>query len=362
VTRVLVVDDSAVVRQTLGALLSPDAGFEVETAADPLIALEKMKRVRPQVIVLDLEMPRMDGLTFLRQIARWERPVPVVVCSGLRGRGSEAAMAALESGAVAVVEKPRLGVREFLFESALMLQDTIRGAAQARVRRRVAPVPARPRLTADAVLPLARSTAAPNAQPLIALGASTGGTEALLELLAPLPAETPAVLVVQHMPEGFTRAFAERLDRSCRLAVKEAEDGDRVLPGHVLLAPGDRHMILRCRAGGYFVEVSDGPLVSRHRPSVDVLFRSVAQAAGANAVGVILTGMGDDGAAGLAEMKQAGALTLAQDEKTSIVFGMPKEAIRRGAVDEVLPLDRLAWGVLRRVQSLAAASASDRRP
>jgi two-component system chemotaxis response regulator CheB len=265
-------------------------------------------------------------------------------------------MAALESGAVAVVEKPRLGVREFLFESALMLQDTIRGAALARVRRRAAPLPVRPKLTADAVLPRARSAGAPNAQVLIALGASTGGTEALRELLAPLPADTPAVLVVQHMPEGFTRAFAERLGRSCRLAVKEAEDGDRVRPGHVLVAPGNRHMIVRRQAGGYVVEVADGPLVSRHRPSVDVLFRSLAQAAGARAVGVILTGMGDDGAAGLAEMKQAGAITLAQDERTSVVFGMPKEAIRRGVVDEVLPLDQLAWGVLRRVQGLMAGS------
>jgi len=341
-TRVLVVDDSAVVRQTVTAVLTQQGGFEVLAAGDAILAREKMQRFRPDVIVLDLELPRLHGLDFLRELMRAERPVPVVVCSGRRGTE---VMKALEQGAVAVVEKPRLGVRDFLFESALRLADTVRGAAQAQLRTRH-PLVAAPRLGADVILPARQAPARLQTDRVIALGASTGGTEALRALLSALPAAAPALLVVQHMPEGFTKAFAARLHTACAIEVKEAEDGDRVGPGRALIAPGDRHMILRRRGSEYHVELSDGPLVSRHRPSVDVLFRSVAQAAGANGVGVILTGMGDDGADGLCEMKDAGALTLAQDERTCVVFGMPREAIARGAVDQTLPLEQLAAAAL----------------
>jgi two-component system chemotaxis response regulator CheB len=342
---VLVVDDSAVVRQVATSVLSRDGELNVTAAADPLIALDKMRKARPDVILLDLEMPRMDGLTFLHRLMAAD-PIPVVVCSGLTGEGSEAAMQALEAGAVAVVTKPKLGVRDFLEDSAILLTDTVRGAARARVRRRARPMAPPPRLSADAILP--RKTGAPGAAPgrVVAVGASTGGTEALRALLEPLPPDAPGVVVVQHMPELFTAAFARRLDQTCRVAVKEAATGDAVLDGRVLIAPGNRHTLLRRAQGRLIVEVTDGPLVSRHRPSVDVLFRSVAGTAGPNALGVILTGMGDDGATGLLEMKQAGATTVAQDEATCIVFGMPREAITRGAVDRVLPLPRIAAEVL----------------
>jgi len=345
--RVLVVDDSAVVRQTLAAVLSADEGFEVHTAADPLFAVEKMDRARPDVIVLDLEMPRMDGLTFLRYIMKLDEPPPVVVCSGLGG--GRTAVQALEQGAVAVVEKPRLDVRGFLFESAVLVIDTVRGAAQARVRRREAPPAPSPRRSADAVLPALRPRVGFFTDTVVAVGASTGGTEALRALLAPLPADAPAMLVVQHMPAGFTGPFAERLNQACRMEVREAVDGDAVRAGRVLVAPGDRHMMLNRRGEELFVRVVEGPLVSRHRPSVDVLFRSVAQTSGPNAVGVILTGMGDDGAAGLLEMRQSGAVTLAQDEKTCVVFGMPRSAIARGAVDAALPIDSLPAALMSRL-------------
>jgi two-component system, chemotaxis family, protein-glutamate methylesterase/glutaminase len=345
---VLVVDDSAVVRQVATAVLSRERDFNVTAAADPLIALDKMRKSRPDVILLDLEMPRMDGLTFLQKLMASD-PVPVVVCSGLTGEGSETAMQALEAGAVAVVTKPKLGVRDFLQDSAILLTDTVRGAARARVRRRgrlVPSPPPPPRLSADAVLPLKKRAHPGLVGRMVAVGASTGGTEALRTLLEPLPADAPGIVVVQHMPELFTAAFARRLDQTCRVEVKEARSGDAVQDGRVLIAPGNRHTIVRRAQGRLVVEVTDGPLVSRHRPSVDVLFRSVAGAAGANALGVILTGMGDDGAAGLLEMKQAGAITLAQDEASCVVFGMPKEALARGAVDRVAALDRIAGELL----------------
>ncbi|HEX6739500.1 MAG TPA: chemotaxis response regulator protein-glutamate methylesterase [Vicinamibacteria bacterium] len=332
-TRVLVVDDSAVVRQTLLAVLSPEEGFAVETAADPFIAMRRMERTPPHVIVLDLELPRMDGLTFLRRLVAAPHPVPVVVCSSLSGGTS--AMRALEQGAVAVVEKPRLDMRGFLLESAVRLVDTVRGAAQARVGRPRVVVPAPP---STVTVEVRRRPGT-----VIAVGASIGGPEALRELLAPLPSDAPPVLVVQHLPEAFTRALAARLDQCCRVRVREAAHGDAVLPGQVLVAPGDRHLLLRRHhGGGYVVHLSSGPLVSRHRPSVDVLFRSVAQAAGASAVGIILTGMGDDGAEGLLEMRRAGALTLAQDERSCVVYGMPREAVARGAASASLPLRRLS--------------------
>lgn len=335
---VLVIDDSAVVRQTLAAILTQEPDLTVAVAADPLIAQGKIARERPDVIVLDLEMPRMDGLTFLRTLMAHD-PIPVVICSGLTVAGAEHAMRALEEGAVSIVTKPKIAVREFLHESAVTLVDAVRSAAAAKM-------PAR-RARAAAVPPVTRPGAT-RTDPgrLIAIGASTGGTEALREVLGSFPADAPGAVVVQHMPETFTTAFAARLDRLCGVEVREAADGDVVASGRVLIAPGNRHAIVQHDGGRYRVYLSDGPLVSRHRPSVDVLFRSVAQAAGARAVGAILTGMGDDGARGLFEMRQAGARTIAQDEATCVVFGMPKEAIARGAVQEVVPLDGVAAAIL----------------
>jgi len=349
-----VVDDSAVVRQMLAAILIREPGVRVSAASDPLIALDKMARARPDVIVLDLEMPGMDGLTFLHEVMSTD-PIPIVVCSGLAARGTEAAFRAIEGGAVAVIEKPRLGVRDFLHDSAIMLRDTVVAAANARLRR------PRPRSAQDAVPPLRPKPPRPplttTTDKVVALGASTGGTEALRTVLEAMPPGAPGILVVQHMPAGFTRAFAERLDRSCGIDVKEAADGDRVRPGRALIAPGQRHLVLEKSGAHYVARIGDGPLVSRHRPSVDVLFRSVAAAAGGNAIGVLLTGMGDDGAAGLLEMKRAGAVTLAQDEASSVVFGMPRAAIERGAADQVLSLEQVAPAVLRH-----AARISEPRP
>jgi len=342
---VLIVDDSAVVRQALTAILSR-AGMAVTTAPDPIIAMEKMKSLRPDALVLDIEMPRMDGLTFLRKIMA-EDPIPVLVCSGLAGPGTEVALQALEEGAVGIVTKPRLGVKGFLEESAVRIVEAVRGAVHARVHRRFRPH-APPRLDASAVLPPRRSALATTTSKVVAVGASTGGTEALRELLEALPPDAPGIAIVQHMPEVFTAAFAKRLSQTCRIEVKEAQDGDRISSGRALVAQGNRHLAIRRSGAHYFAAVLDGPLVSRHRPSVDVLFRSAAQAAGRNAVGVILTGMGDDGAAGMLEMRQAGAWCIAQDEASCVVFGMPREAIERGAVDEVVPLDRIAGAMLLR--------------
>jgi two-component system chemotaxis response regulator CheB len=348
---VLVVDDSAVVRQTLTQLFALE-GIEATAAADPLIAAEKIARHRPDVIVLDLELPRMHGLDFLAKLME-EDPIPVVVCSALTGDGTDLAMRALERGALAVVTKPRIAIREFLHESAVVLLDAVRGAAQARVAKR-RPAPS-PRLTADAVLPPRPGPrGAVPADRIVAVGASTGGTEALTALLQAMPEDGPAVVAVLHMPEGFTAAFADRLRGLCRMDVREAADGDRVQTGRALIAPGNRHALVRRHGAEYRIELSDGPLVSRHRPSVDVLFRSVAQAAGSSAIGVLMTGMGDDGARGLLEMKDAGAATLAQDEASCVVFGMPREAIARGAVEEVVSLDRLPAAILKRAARGAA--------
>lgn len=349
VLSVLVVDDSAVVRQAVTAVLSQDPGIVVTVAADPYIALGKMGRSRPDVILLDLEMPRMDGMTFLRKIMA-EDPIPVVVCSGLAARGTETAIRALEEGAVEVLAKPQLGVREFVHDSATTLIETIRAAAEARVKRRAPIQTPAPRHTADVVLaPRPPLIPAPRsrADVVVAIGASTGGTEALRTLLQAMPEDSPPLLIVQHMPERFTAAFAKRLNECCDIEVKEAETGDLVCRSRALIAPGNRHLMLRRRDAHYVVEVAGGPPVCRHRPSVDVLFRSVAQTAGAHAVGALLTGMGEDGAAGLLEMKEAGAATIAQDERTSVVFGMPGEAVRRGAAAEVLPLGDIAPAIVR---------------
>jgi two-component system, chemotaxis family, protein-glutamate methylesterase/glutaminase len=343
--RVLVVDDSAVVRQALSQILG-HAGMLVTTAGDPIIAMDKMRRERPDVVVLDIEMPRMDGLTFLQKLMA-EQPLPVVVCSGLAGPGTEVALHALEEGAVDVVAKPRLGVKGFLEDSAQRLVHVVRGAVQAKVRRRVAPPPPAWKLSADAVLPAKRPLIRATTHKVVVVGASTGGTEALRQLLEAMPPDAPGIAIVQHMPEVFTAQFARRLDQSCRIEVKEAVNGDRLVSGRALIAPGNHHLVVRRSGALYFVDVVDGPPVSLHRPSVNVLFRSAAQAAGQNAVGVIMTGMGDDGADGMLELKKAGARCIAQDEATSVVFGMPKEAIARDAVHEVLPLSRVAHAVLK---------------
>jgi two-component system chemotaxis response regulator CheB len=338
---VLVVDDSALVREVMQRLLTAEGAFSVTTASDPLIAGRKMATSRPDVIVLDLAMPNMDGLSFLRKLMA-EDPIPVVICSALADRAADLALRALEEGAVDVVTKPRVGVRGYLEESVTMLVDTIRAAAEARVPRLHAHLAAR----ANAKQAAVRRAFAPDT--VIAIGASTGGTEALGDVLGALPGDAPGILIVQHMPEGFTGPFAQRLNRACRIRVKEAADGDRVDRGEALVAPGNRHMIVRREGGALRVRICSGPLISRHRPSVDVLFRSVARVVGPAAVGVLLTGMGRDGAEGLREMKDRGGRTIAQDEETCVVFGMPKEAIALGGVDEVVPLPRIGQALLDR--------------
>ncbi|MEW6264970.1 MAG: chemotaxis response regulator protein-glutamate methylesterase [Thermodesulfobacteriota bacterium] len=346
--RVLVVDDSAVVRQTLGEILSSDLGIEVmAVAGDPFAAAEKIKSEVPDVITLDVEMPRMDGLTFLQKIMS-QHPIPVVICSSLVGEGSETGLKALEYGAVEIIQKPRLGTRQYLEESRTLICDAVRAAASVKVKPTLAPRKVPPKFSADAVLPPNRTQALlQTTDKVVAVGASTGGTEALRDFLMTMPPDAPGIVIVQHMPENFTTAFARRLDSQCQVSVKEAENNDTVMPGRTLIAPGNRHLLLKRSGARYLVEVKDGPLVNRHRPAVDVLFRSTARYAGRNAVGVIMTGMGDDGARGLVEMKEAGAFTIAQDEATSVVFGMPQEAIKRGAVDKVLPLEAIAGEVLK---------------
>ena len=319
----------------------------IATASDPYVAADRMRVEVPDVIILDVEMPRMDGLTFLRKLMS-QKPIPVIMCSSLTEQGAETTLKALEYGAVEVITKPKLGTDEFLRESREQLIATVKAAASARVRRLLPAAKVEPKLTADAVIAPARSNEAMmrTTEKVVLVGASTGGTEALRVFLEHLPSDTPGIVIVQHMPEKFTRAFANRLDGLCRISVKEAENNDTVLRGRALIAPGNYHLLLKRSGARYYVEVREGPLVSRHRPSVDVLFRSGARYAGRNAVGVIMTGMGDDGARGLLEMKQAGATTFAQDEKTCVVFGMPAEAIKRGAADRVLPLESLAAATL----------------
>ena len=346
--KVLIVDDSAVVRQTLRSILSSDREIEViGTASDPFAAAEKMKEVVPDVMTLDVEMPRMDGITFLQKLMS-QHPLPVVMCSSLTESGSETALKALEYGAVDIIQKPRLGVKQFLEESKIIICDAVKAASLAE-RKKISVTPFRvpPKLTADAVLPRGTNKAMiQTTERVVAIGASTGGTEALKVLLEAFPEDSPGIVVVQHMPEHFTRAFADRLDDLCRVSVKEAENDDTVIRGRVLIAPGNKHTLLKRSGARYYVEVRDGPLVSRHRPSVDVLFRSAARYAGKNAVGVIMTGMGDDGARGLLEMREAGAYTIAQNEASCVVFGMPKEAIKLGAIEKVEPLDAIAEAVL----------------
>ncbi len=348
-TRVLIVDDSAVVRQSLEDILSSDPSIEVMgSARDPYIASERIKNEIPDVITLDVEMPGMDGITFLKKIMS-QMPIPVVMCSSLTGKGTQTAMKALEYGAVEIVEKPRMGAKIFLEESSIMICDAVKAAAVAKPKKVIShsTLKVRPKLTADVVLGRGSTKAMiRTTEKIVVVGASTGGTEALRVFLESLPMDTPGTVIVQHMPENFTTAFANRLDSLCSASVKEAADNDTVIPGRVLIAPGNKHMLLKRSGARYFVELKDGPLVSRHRPSVDVLFRSAARYAGSNAVGVIMTGMGDDGAKGMHEMKEAGAYNIAQDEKSCVVFGMPNEAIKLGAVDKILSLDSIARAVL----------------
>lgn len=350
----LIVDDSAIVRETLADVLSSDREIEViATAPDPYIAAMKMLERKPDVILLDIHMPRMDGLTFLKKIMT-QHPIPVVICSALTGEGAEETIKALEYGAVDIITKPRVGAKRFLEESQIALCDAVKAAAQARLRTRGTRsfLSVEPKLTADAVLsPPGRRSRRAGTDRVIVMGASTGGTEAIASVLRALPASAPGVVIVQHMPEHFTGAFAKRLDSLSKLTVREATDGDEVLRGTALVAPGGSHLIMKRTGHRYHVEVSKGPLVSRHRPSADVLFRSAAIAAGSNAIGVLMTGMGDDGARGLLEMREAGAYTIAQDEASSVVWGMPAEAVKIGGAVEVVSLESIPATLLMRASA-----------
>ena len=351
--KVMLVDDSAVVRQVNKETLEKEPDIEViGAAADTLYALDKMKSNWPDVLVIDIEMPRMDGLTFLKKIMA-EHPTPTIVCSSLAEKGAAATMEALSAGALSIITKPKLGVKQFLQDSANDLVAAVRAAARANMRRMhpgmSMTASTRPRLTADVILAAQNASSramAETTDKVVAIGTSTGGTQALEAVLTRLPAVTAGIVIVQHMPEKFTAMFADRLNTLCALEVREAKDGDRVLPGRALIAPGGRHMMLKRSGAQYYVAVADGPVVNRHKPSVDVLFRSVAQIAGRNALGVIMTGMGDDGARGMKEMHDAGAQTVAEDESTCVVFGMPKVAIDFGGVDKIVPLDRIPQEIM----------------
>jgi len=358
--KVIVVDDSAVVRQVVTAMLDADPEIEVIAAvADPILAISRMNVRWPDVVVLDVEMPRMDGITFLKKIMS-ERPTPVVICSTLAESGAKTSIEALSAGAVAIITKPKVGLKQFLVDASEDLVSTVKAAAKANVRRLQA-VPVTEKNTADVIMPGLEKTSlsamAQTTERVVALGTSTGGTQALEVVLRSLPRVTPGIVIVQHMPEKFTAEFANRLNSICQIEVREAQNNDRVVPGRALIAPGGKHMLLRRTGAQYYVEVMDGPLVNRHRPSVDVLFRSVAKCAGANALGVIMTGMGDDGAAGLLEMRQAGARTVGQDEDSCVVYGMPKEAVKRGGVEKTVTLTAIGREIM---QQLAVHSATPR--
>lgn len=348
--RVLIVDDSAVVRQTLEDILSSDPDIEVVgTAIDPYVAAERLKKDVPDVITLDIEMPRMDGLTFLQKLMK-QHPIPVVICSSVAEKGTDNALKALEYGAVEIINKPKIGTKKFLEESSIRLIDKVKAASMVparRVKPMAAPMKVKPKLSADAVIPMGRVQPMGATEKICLVGASTGGTEALKVFLESLPPNCPPVAIVQHMPEHFTAAFASRLNTTCAISVKEAVDGDTMARGQALIAPGDKHMLLKRTGNRYYVEVKPGPLVSRHRPSVDVLFRSGAKYGGKNVVSAIMTGMGDDGAKGMKELFDAGAYTIAQDEATCVVFGMPQEAIKRGGVHKVMPLTGIAGEIVR---------------
>jgi len=358
--RVAIIDDSASVRAVLSQILNADPAIEVLfTASDPVFASRHLAKEWPDVFILDIEMPQKDGLTYLKEIMK-VRPTPVVICSSLTEKNAAITMEAMRAGAVEVLTKPRIGLKEFFNESAMMIVDAVKSAAQANIkvlgkasssldnnRPAYADKGIPPKLSADVILSPSSGRVSAKTEKFVAIGASAGGTQAIEAVLKKLPMEVPGIVIVQHMPEKFTKAFAERLDMVCKLVVREASDGDKIVPGTVLVAPGDRHMLVNRTGTAYTVAIKDGPPVSRHRPSVDVLFRSVAKFAGPNALGIILTGMGDDGAAGMVEMHDSGARTIAQDEATCIVFGMPREAINRGSVDRVLPLDKISGEITR---------------
>jgi two-component system chemotaxis response regulator CheB len=351
--RVLIVDDSAVVRQNLAEIINEDSVLEVMgTAADPYIAAKKIHKEIPDVITLDVEMPRMDGITFLKKIMS-QHPMPVVIISSLTEKATKTGIKALELGAVEIITKPRMDSKRFIHESKIRICDAVKAAALSKMKRKkIAPpdIKVEPKYTADAVIQKSHTRSmVETTEKVVVIGASTGGTEAISQFLTELPLDSPGIVIVQHMPEQFTRSFAERLNETCKVTVKEARNGDSVIRGNVLIAPGNFHTLLRRSGARYYVEVKEGQLVNRHRPSVDVLFRSVARYAGRNAIGIILTGMGRDGANGLLEMKEAGAYTIAQDEVSSVVFGMPKEAIDLGAVHKVLPLNRMAGYIISKV-------------
>ena len=339
--RVLVVDDSALIRSVMKELINREADMEcVGAAPDPLVAREMIKSLNPDVLTLDVEMPRMDGLDFLEKLMRL-RPMPVVMVSTLTEHGSDITFRALALGAVDFVSKPKIDIMRGMEEYAGEIIDKIRTAAQAKVRRAASPSPNSERLSADAILPSVSGKFS-STEKLIIIGASTGGTEAIKEVLTHFPPDVPGILVTQHMPETFTKSFADRLNNLCKISVKEAEHNERILPGHAYIAPGHSHLLLKRSGANYMTELSQGPPVNRHRPSVDVLFRSAANVAGANALGIILTGMGKDGAQGMLEMRQAGSHTIAQDEASCVVFGMPREAIALGGASEVVPLQGIA--------------------
>lgn len=345
-----VIDDSALVRQVLTEFINSDSELNLLfTASDPIFAMTKMKDQWPDVIVLDIEMPRMDGITFLKKVMS-EKPTPVVICSSLAQKDADATFLAIEAGAVDIITKPQLGLKNFLVESRNSFIHTIKAAASSNVRLLNDRVKSGKHLDSQMLTPKKKPVIGnifTTTEKVIAIGTSTGGTVALENILSKLTHDTPGILIVQHMPEKFTATFAKRLNQISEMEVKEAENMDKVRPGLALVAPGNRHMLLKRSGTNYYVEIQDGPHVSRHRPSVDVLFRSVAKSAGKNAVGIIMTGMGDDGAAGLKEMHDEGAFTIAQDEVSCIVFGMPKEAIKKGAVDLVVTLEDIPREILK---------------
>lgn len=353
--KVLVIDDSALIRSVMKEIINRESDMEcVGAAPDPLVAREMIKALNPDVLTLDVEMPKMDGLDFLERLMRL-RPMPVLMVSTLTERGSDITFRALELGAVDFVSKPKLDIARGMEDYAIEITDKIRATAQARVRKSVSEPVVQEKYSADAILPSVTGRFS-STEKLIIIGASTGGTEAIKEILMKLPADAPGVLVTQHMPEHFTKSFADRLDSLCKISVKEAENNERILPGHAYIAPGHSHLLLKRSGANYMTKLDQGELVNRHRPSVDVLFRSAANVAGANALGVILTGMGKDGVQGLLEMKQAGSYTIAQDEASCVVFGMPKEAIAAGGVCEVLPLQNIARRTLEHLASHSGKS------
>ena len=346
--QVMIIDDSATVRQVLTQILGTDPQIEViATAIDPIVAASKLLTIKPDVIILDIEMPRMDGLTFLKKLMA-QHPLPVIICSTLAQAGSDSAITAMRYGAVDVICKPAVGTRQFFEESRIQICDVVKAAVSAKIRQIPDRADIATKYSTDVVLAARKpqNISFRTTEKIVVIGASTGGTEALRVVLEHLPADCPGVVIVQHMPEKFTLAFANHLNETFPHTIREAKDNDPVLRGHILIAPGGKHLLLERSADRYYVTVKEGELVNRHRPSIDVMFRSAAQNAGKNAIAAILTGMGDDGAKGLLELKEAGAKTIAQDEKSCIVFGMPKEAIKLGAADHIVSLELIAQKIM----------------